>query len=145
MQHKKVYNAFQINVIVFTATCLMLVPIMNIITYIFDLHVIISTNLILLINGTITAITFVVGIVYMLITRDRYERRLKASYQREFTILMVTSGLGVLGLGVLFLYLGGPALYVPHVIIPIGIAVFTGLYLLGDRYFNVSLLRRKKR
>ena len=145
MQHKKVYNAFQINVIVFTASCLMLVPIMSIISYIFDIHIIASTNLILLITGTITVVTFVVGIVYLLLTRDRYERRLKASYQREFTILMVTSGLGVLGLGVLFLYLGGPALYVPHVIIPIGIAVFSGLYLLGDRYFNVSLLRRRKR
>lgn len=145
MQHKKVYNAFQINIIVFTVTCLMLVPIMSIVSYIFDIHLITSTNLIIAIAGTITTIVFVVGLVYMIFTRDRFERRLKASYQREFTILLVTSGLGVLGLGVLFLYLGGPSLYVPHVIIPIGISVFTGLYLVGDRYFNVSLLRRKKR
>jgi amino acid transporter len=145
MQHKKVYNAFQINVIVFSVFCIMLVPIMSIVSYIFDLHIVASTNLILLITGSITVVTFLVGIVYLLLTRDRYERRLKAIYQREFTILMITSGLGVLGLGILFLYLGGPALYVPHVIIPIGIAVFTGLYVLGDRYFNVSLLRRKKR
>jgi len=145
MQHKKVYNAFQINLIVFTVFCLMLVPIMSIISYIFDFHVYASTNLIILIAATVTVITFVVGITYLLITRDHFERRLKASYQREFTILMVTSGLGVLGLGVLFLYLGGQALYVPHVVIPIGISVFSGIYVLGDRYFNVSLLRRKKR
>ena len=145
MHRKKVYNAFQINLIVFYTICFMLVPIVSIISYIFDFHLYTSTNTIILIGTVILVVVFVVGLTYLLVTREFFKRRLKPSYQREFTITLVTSGLGVLGLGVMFLYIGGQALYVPHVIIPLGIAVFSGMYLLGNRYFNVSLLRRNKR
>lgn len=145
MHHKKVYNVFQINLIVFYVICLMLVPIFAIVSYIFDFQLYTSTNTILLIASIAMLVVFIVGLTYLLLTRDFYERRLKPSYQKEFTLIMVISALGVLGLGILFLYTGGQALYVPHVIIPIGIAVFSSLYLLGNRYFNVSLLRRKKR
>ena len=145
MHRKKVYNAFQINLIVFYTICFMLVPTVSIIAYIFDFHLITSANTIILIGTVLMLVVFVFGLLYLMLTKDFYKRRLKPSYQREFTITLVTSGIGVLGLGVLFLYIGGQALYVPHVIIPLGIAVFSGMYLLGNRYFNVSLLRRNKR
>jgi len=79
----------------------------------------------------------------LLLTREQFERKLKPSYQKEFTFIMAISALGVLGLGILFLYLGGQSLYVPHVIIPLAIVVYSALYIIGDRYFNVSLLRRR--
>lgn len=145
MSHKKVYNVFQINLIVFLVTTIMMVPILSILFYIFDLHRYTSVAIILIIAGIITGVVFVVGLLYLLFTREQHRRRLKPSYQREFTILMSVSALGVLGVGILFLYIDGRALYVPHVIIPLGLVVFSGLYLLGDRYFNVSLLRRNKR
>lgn len=143
MQHKRVYNVFQINMIVFYITCAMFVPILTIISYIFDFHLYTSTQSIILISTIILLVFFIVGLIYMLLSRDQFERRLKASYQREFTFIMSVSALGVLGLGILFLYFGGPPLYVPHILIPLSIMVYSGLYIIGNRYFNVSLLRRR--
>lgn len=145
MNHKRVYNVFQINLIVFYALCIMLVPMFTVVSYIFDFHLYTSTNSIILIGAILLGVVFVTGLVYLLVKRDQYERKLKPSYQREFTIVMSVSALGVLGLGVMFLYFGGSLFYVPHVIIPIGIGVYAVLYLIGDRYFNVSLLRRRNK
>ncbi len=145
MEHKKVYNVFQINVLVFYITSLMLVPVLVIFTYIFDVQLYTSTNTIILVASFILLVYFVAGLIYVLTTKEKFKRKLKPSYQKEFSFVMSLSGLGVLGMGILYLYFGGIALYVPHVIIPLAIAVFTGLYLVGNRYFNVSLLQRRKR
>jgi len=145
MQHKRVYNVFQINMIVFYVICFMMVPILTIVSYIFDFHLYTSTNSIFLVSASILLAFFITGLLYLLFTRDQYERKLKPSYQREFTFIMAISALGVLGLGIMFIYFGGETLYVPHVIIPLAIVVYSALYIIGDRYFNVSLLRRTKR
>lgn len=143
MNHKKVYNVFQIKLIMFYTTCIMLVPILVVISYLFDLHLYTSPNTIFLIAGLILLIFFVIGLVYLLLTRSHYERRLKPSYQREMTITIAISALGVLGLGIMFMYFGGPSYYVPHVITPTGIIMYFILYFVGVRYFNVSLLKRR--
>ena len=143
MQHKKVYNNFQINLIMFYVACFMFVPILVVISYLFDFHLYTSTNTIILIATIILSIFFTVGLIYLLMTREYYERRLKPSYQREMTITLSISAIGVLGLGIMFIYFGGPTYYVPHVIIPVGIGTYSILYFIGIRYFNVSLLNRK--
>ena len=142
MAHKKVYNMFQINLIVFYVICIMLVPILSVISYLFDLHLYTSINSIMIIFTAMLLVFFITGLIYLLITKDHYKRKLKPSYQREFTIVLSVSAMGVIGLGVMFLYLGGPQLYVPHVIIPVAIITFSLLYIVGTRYFNISLLRK---
>ena len=142
MKHKKVYNEFQINLIVFYVVCVMLVPILSVISFLFDFHLYTTTNSIILVSSIILLVFFVSGLTYLLIRREHFERKLKPSYQREFTFVMSISAIGVLGLGIMFLFFGGPILYVPHVIIPIAIVTFSGLFIVGDRYFNISLLRR---
>ena len=143
MSRKKVYNLFQINIIMFYITCIMLVPILLVISYLFDFHVYTSVNSIILVASFVLLIFFVVGLTYLLITRPQFERRLKPSYQRELTVTIVVSVVGVLGLGILFMYLGGPSYYVPHVITPLGIIMYFILYFVGVRYFNVSLINRR--
>ena len=142
MKHKTVYNLFQINMIVFYTTCLMLVPMLMVIAYIFDLQTVTSINYIILIADIIAIIFFVVGLVYLLLTRDKFERRLKPSYTREFTAILTISGFGILGIGILFIYLGGLIFYVPHVIIPLFLAVYFLLFIVGEKYFNVNLLEK---
>lgn len=129
--------------IVFYIACFMMVPILTIISYVFDFYLVTSTQSIILVAAFVLLIFFVAGLLYLLLTREQFERKLKPSYQKEFTFIMAISALGVLGLGILFLYLGGQSLYVPHVIIPLAIVVYSALYIIGDRYFNVSLLRRR--
>lgn len=143
MNRKKVYNLFQINLIMFYITCIMLVPILIVISFLFDFHEYTSVNSIILVSSIILLIFFVVGLTYLLITRPQFERRLKPSYQRELTITITVSVVGVLGLGILFMYLGGPSYYVPHVITPLGIIMYFILYFVGVRYFNVSLINRR--
>jgi CHASE2 domain-containing sensor protein len=121
----------------------MIIPMLSVISYLFDLHLYTSLNTILLIAAMILLIFFVVGLVYLLLTRYKYERRLKPSYTREMTITLTVSSIGVLGLGILYMYFGGPSNYVPHVIIPVGIVMYAILYFIGIRYFNVSLLKRR--
>jgi amino acid transporter len=142
MNHKKVYNVFQINLIAFLVICIMLVPILSVISYLFDLHLQTSPESIIIISTAIMLVFLITGLIYLLITRDHFERKLKPSYQREFTVVLSVSAIGVVGMGIMFLYLGGPQLYVPHVILPVAIVTFSLLYIIGNRYFNISLLRR---
>ena len=127
----------------FYVACFMFVPILVVISYLFDFHLYTSTNTIILIATIILSLFFTIGLIYLLMTREYYERRLKPSYQREMTITLSISAIGVLGLGIMFIYFGGPTYYVPHVIIPVGIGTYSILYFIGIRYFNVSLLNRK--
>lgn len=143
MKHKKVYNIFQINLIMFYITCIMLVPILVVISFLFDIQEYTSVNTIILLSGIVLLVFFVVGLIYILVTRSYYERKLKPSYSREMTITIAVSTLGVLGLGIMYMYFGGRSYYVPHVITPVGIVMYSILYILGVRYYNVSLLNRK--
>lgn len=142
MSRKKVYSMFQINIIVFIVFCIMTVPIVAVVSYIFNLQDLVSVTTIFYVALSVLIINAGVGVAYIVITKENYRRRLKPSYQKEFTFVMTITAIGVLGCGVLFMYLGGIELYVPHLIIPIGIFAFTVLYLLGDRFFNINLLRR---
>lgn len=142
MKHRKVYNEFQINLILFAITCIMLIPIVSVVSYIFDLQEYTSTSTILLVASALLIIFFVIGIIYILITKDKYKRRLKPSYQREFTTILVVCGFGILGIGIMFIYLGGPVFYVPHVIVPLFIGIYSFIFLIGDIYFNVRYIRK---
>ena len=142
MKRKKIYNLFQINLILFYTLCFMLVPILLVVAYIFDLHNYTSVNNIILIADIITIFIFIVGMLLIFLTRDQYERKLKPSYQKEFLALIIISAFGILGIGVLFMYLGGLLFYVPHVIIPLFLLSYLILYIVGEKFFNMNLLRR---
>ena len=142
MKRKKIYNLFQINLIVFYTLCFMLVPILLVVAYIFDLHNYTSINNIILIADIIAIIIFILGMLYIFLTRDQYERKLKPSYQKEFLALIIIAAFGILGIGVLFMYLGGLLFYVPHVLIPLFLFTYLILFVVGEKYFNMNLLRR---
>lgn len=142
MKRKKIYNLFQINLILFYTLCFMLVPILLVVAYILDLQDYTSVNNIILIADIITIIVFVIGLAYILITRDQYERKLKPSYQKEFLALIIIAAFGILGIAILFIYLGGLLFYVPHVVIPLFLLTYLVLFIVGQKYFNMNLLRR---
>jgi len=142
MKRKKVYNLFQINLIVFYSFSFMLVPILLVLAYILDLQTVTSVNNIILIADIVAAVIFIAGMLYIFLTRDQFERKLKASYQKEFLFLIIISAFGILGISVLFIYLGGQLFYVPHVIIPLFLFTYLILFIIGEKYFNMNLLRR---
>ncbi len=142
MKHKKVYSMFQINIIMTIVATIMAVPSVTVVTYIFNVTDFISISNLLYIALAFMIIIFGVSLLYTILTRDKLRRRLKPSYQREFTFISAISALGVLGSGILFTYLGGDEFYVLHVIIPLGLITYTIIYIVGDRYFNVRFIRR---
>lgn len=133
---------FQINIIMTIIVTIMAVPTVSVFTYIFNMTNYISVSTILYISLAFMIIIFGVSFLYTILTRDRLSRRLKASYQREFTFISVMSALGVLGSSILFTYLGGDQFYILHVLIPLGLITYAIIYIVGDRFFNVSFIRR---
>jgi nitrate reductase gamma subunit len=140
---KKVYNLFQINLIVFYVVSFSVIPVFIVIAYLFDLHEYTSTNYIVLIATTIALIFFIVGLTYLLVRRDKLERVLKPSYRKELFAVVVFSGFAILGIGIFYTYLpGGSFFYVPHVIIPLFIGVYALVLFLANKFFNVDFLRK---
>ena len=142
MKRKKVYNLFQINLILFYTFSALLVPILIVFSYILDLHLLTSARRIILVADVMAIIVFIVGLTFILITRDHFQRRLKPSYSREFLWLIIIAAFGILGIGIIFIYLGGLEFYIPHIIIPLFLTTYLLLYFVGEKYFNINLLKR---
>lgn len=143
MKRKKVYNLFQIYLILFYTACVAIVPILLVVSYIFDLHLVTSENSIIFIADIIGIIFFISGtLILVLFRRDFLERKLKPSYQLEFALLIIITSFGILGINILYIYLGGPIENIPHIIIPLFIVSYLVLFLVGDKYFNVDLLKK---
>ena len=141
MKRKRVYNQFQINLIVFYAASILLVPMFIVVSYMFDLHLYTSTNYIILIASIIALVFYVLGMTYLLIRREETERKLKPSYYREFVILLACTTFGIIGFGIFYTYLGGSARYIPHVIIPLFIVTYSVETIMGHQFFNVDIIR----
>lgn len=142
MNRKKVYSIYQINIIISIVVSIMTVPTVSVLAFIFNIEAYMSVRNIL--YGALAIMIIIMGTtaLYTVLTREQQSRRLKPSYQKEFTFLTIVSAIGVMGSGVLFMYLGGNQIYVPHVIIPLGLVTYFIIYLVGDRFFNVHFIRR---
>jgi glucose uptake protein GlcU len=119
----------------------LLVPIFIVVAYMFDLHLYTSTNYIVLIAAIVALAFFAIGLTFILLRRERTERTLKPSYYREFIILLSFSTFGVVGFGIFYTYLGGSFRYVPHVLIPLSIVTFALDIVVGNKFFNVDIIR----
>ena len=133
---------YQINVIISIVISIMTVPIVSVFTYIFNITNYVSVTNILYIALALMIIVFGTTFFITLLSKEQLIRKLKPSYQKEFTFISSISAIGVLGSGVLFMYLGGDQIYVPHVIIPLGLITYSIIYVIGDRFFNIRLIRR---
>ena len=142
MKRKKVFNLFQINLILLVSFAVLSIPIIIVFAYIVDLHLYLDEVNIILIAALITTIASISGTVYLILTKEKTERTVKASYTKEYSTLLVISSFGVLGIGILFIYLNGPLSSVPYIVIPLFIFTYTILFFAVEKYFNVNLLRK---
>lgn len=142
MKRRKVYNLFQINLILLVVTATLTTPIILVFSYIIDFHKVIDQVSIILISLVVTAVVAAFGAMYVVMNKERNERKVKVSYPKEFSALLVVTSFGILGIGILFLYLNGPMSFVPNIIIPLFIFSYSLLFYIGEKYFNVRLLRK---
>lgn len=140
----RIYSKYEINSIVFYGTMLLLMPIVLVFTYVFDAF----TNnydvrIYLLILVGITVLFTIIGTIFLLIKRDKLKRMVKATYVQEFYYLVIISIFGILGLVVLYKYLGGSPEYIASILV-LSILLFAYVLLnLGRKYFNLNYGRKK--
>lgn len=140
----RIYSKYEINSIVFYGTMLLLMPIVLVFTYVFDTF----TNnydvrIYLLILVGITVLFTIIGTIFLLIKRDKLKRMVKATYVQEFYYLVIISIFGILGLVVLYKYLGGSPEYIASILV-LSLLLFAYVLLnLGRKYFNLNYGRKK--
>jgi len=123
---------------------LLLLPIVLVFTYVFDTF----TNnydvrFYLLILVSIAVLFTIIGTIFLLIKKDKLKRMVKANYVQEFYYLVIISIFGILGLVVLYKYLGGRPEYIA-IILVLSLLLFAYVLLkLGRKYFNLDYGRKK--
>ncbi len=140
----RIYSKYEINSIVFYWTMLLLIPIVLVFTYVFDTF----TNnydvrIYLLILVGIAVLFTIIGTIFLLIKKDKLKRMVKATYVQEFYYLVIISIFGILGLVVLYKYLGGRPEYIASILV-LSLLLFAYVLLnLGRKYFNLNYGRKK--
>ena len=140
----RIYSKYEINSIVFYWTMLLLLPIVLVFTYVFDTFTDnYDVRFYLLILVSIAVLFTIIGTIFLLIKKDKLKRMVKANYVQEFYYLVIISIFGILGLVVLYKYLGGRPEYIA-IILVLSLLLFAYVLLkLGRKYFNLDYGRKK--
>ena len=139
----RIYSKYEIRVILFYGTIILLIPLILVFTYVFNVDQDLNLNLYFLVLGSINIVALIAGTLILFFNRDKYKRQVKATYSSEFYYLLITSIFGILGIIVLYNYLNGPIKYIGNLFV-ILIVIFAYLLLhLGRKYFNFNYRRKK--
>lgn len=139
----RIYSKYEIRVILFYGTIILLIPLILVFTYVFNVDQDLDLNLYFLVLGSINIVALIAGTLILVLNKDKYKRQVKATYSLEFYYLLITSVFGILGIIVLYNYLNGPIKYIGNLFV-ILIVLFAYLLLhLGRKYFNFNYRRKK--
>jgi nitrate reductase gamma subunit len=134
---------FEINAIVFNATMLLLLPLVLVFTYLFEVDKHLNINDFMFWVLIVNFIALITGTVILAINRDRLKRKVKVTYRNEYFYLIFLFVFGLLGFVVLYDNMGGNRAYIANILV----VLFAGLlYLaifLGRRYFNLAYIRNR--
>lgn len=138
-----IYSQFEINVILFYGTMVMFLPIVLVITYVFEIDEIVNIDRfmfwVLLANFFLTAL----GTLVLALRKDHLRRKVKPAYVPEFVYLLFVAGFGLLGIVVLYDYLDGSRQYIANVLsILLALLVYV-LIFLGRRFFKYDYMKKQ--
>jgi len=139
----KIHSEFEIRMILFYATAILLIPNILVISYTFDIdqHVDILQFIFWALMATLALTAIGTGILFL--RRDYLKRRVKPSYRNEFIYLLFISAFGLLGTAVLYDYLGGNRQYIANFLIVVFAVMLYLLIMLGRRYFRFDYMGQK--
>ncbi len=142
-RRQKIYSVFEIRMIIFYATMLLLFPNVLVITYIFDIAE--SVNIMRFMFWLLMSVIIITGAgtAALFYQKDQLKRRVKASYRGEFIYLLFLSAFGLLGIAVLYDYLGGNRQYIANVLIVVVALMLYVLITLGRKYFKFAYMRKR--
>jgi len=139
----KIYSRFEIQVINFYMTCVWLLPIILVITYVFDLDRRMNIDRFILWVLLGVGLVLAAGTAVLAFRRDALKRQVKPGYRNEYLYLLFVNAFGVLGFCVLYDYAGGDRAYIANILVVLIAFVFFLLLRLGRRFYNFDYMKKK--
>jgi nitrate reductase gamma subunit len=139
----KISTQFEINAIVFYANMVLFLPLVLVITYLFEIDKHLNINDFMFWTLIANFVILITGTIILAINRDRLRRKVKVTYKDEYFYLIFLFVFGLLGFVVIYDNMGGNRAYIANILI----ILFAGLlYLaifLGRRYFNLDYIKNR--
>jgi hypothetical protein len=142
-KHTRIYSLYEIRIILFYASMLWLMPILLVITYVFEFDVILDINLFLLWSIFGVFILTALGTIGLLLNKDKLKRQVKPAYLGEYYYLLFVNALGMLGFVVFYDYLGGDRQYIANILILLAAVLVYVLLRLGRAFFKIDYMKKK--
>lgn len=139
----KIYSQYEIDIIIYYASMIFFLPIILVITYLFEIDKVLNINIFMFWTLIANSIFIVLGSIYFVIKKDYLKRKVKATYRMEYFYLLFIAVFGLLGFVVIYDYLGGDRAYIANILVLIfAVLVFSIIYL-GRRYFKFDYIKKK--
>jgi len=139
----KIYSLYEINVINFYATMVWLLPMILVVTYVFEIDQKLDINRFIFWTAITNLILVLIGTAVLLLKRDAWKRQVKPNYQTEFVYLLFICSFGILGLVVFYDYMHGDRQYIANILIIVASILVYFLIKLGRKFFKFDYMKKK--
>ena len=139
----RIYSKYEINSILFYGTVILFTPLILVFTYVFNIEKVIDPIIFLLIVLGVNLLIGILGTLFLFLKKDSLKRMVKSNYIFEFYFLVIISVFGILGMVVLFDYLGGNRQYIANILILVVVIFVYILLQLGRKFFKFDFKKRK--
>ena len=139
----KIYSQFEINVLIFYSTVIFFMPIILVITYLFEVDKSLNINIFMLWILLTDILVMVIGTIFIIANKDKMKRKVKATYRGEFFYVIFLFAFGLLGFIVIYDYMGGDRAYIANIIVVLFSALIYLLIYIGRKYFKFDYMRKK--
>ncbi len=142
-RRNKIHSQYEINIINFYASMIWLLPMILVVTYVFEIDQKLNINQFIFWLAIANFILTLVGSGIILLKRDTWKRQVKAEYRTEFIYLLFTCSFGILGFVVFYDYMGGDRQYIANFLVIIGSVLVYILLNLGRTFFKFDYMKKK--
>jgi hypothetical protein len=139
----RIYSKYEINSILFYGIVILFTPLILVFTYVFNIEKVIDPIIFLLIVLGVNLLIGILGTLFLFLKKDSLKRMVKSNYIYEFYFLVIISVFGILGMVVLFDYLGGNRQYIANILILVVVIFVYILLQLGRKFFKFDFKKRK--
>jgi len=139
----KISTQFEINAIVFYANMILFLPLVLVITYLFEIDKHININDFMFWILIANFIILITGTIILALNRDRLKRKVKVTYKDEYFYLIFLFVFGLLGFVVMYDNMGGDRAYIANILVVLFAGLLYIAILLGRRYFNLDYIRNR--
>lgn len=143
LRKEKIYSHYVIITIMFYWSAITFLPLVLVFSYLFSVDQVIDSRVYILIILAVNIFLTILGGLLIFFQRKKLRRKVKAHYRVEYIYLLFISAFAILGMVVLFDYLGGNRDYIANILVFVLAIVFTLLILIGNKFFKFNYIKKK--